>query len=216
MNKSESISAIAKALSDFQGEMSAVPRESSNPFYKSKYAELSTIISHIQKLLKKNGLAVSQLCGEGVDKVSVTTLLMHTSGEWLSETVTMTPTKADPQGIGSTITYARRYSLSAMLLLASDEDDDGNVASGKVEKKPEAPKVEPKKAKETAPAEKVSFFDDTEKRNKALSAIAKAKDGKTLDAILSQAKAYLDTGDITEETLTEISKAIDKKRKDLP
>lgn len=77
----------------------------------------------------------------------------------------------------------------------------------KVAQKPESPKVE------RMPA---GFFDDTEKRNKALSAIAKAKDGKTLDAILSQAKVYFDTGDITEETLTEISKAIDKKRKDLP
>lgn len=153
MNTSTNISEIAKALSEFQGKITPVPKDATNPFYKSKYADLSSIISHVQELLKKNGLSVSQLPNESDDKISVTTLLMHTSGEWLSGTISMKPAKLDPQGFGSAMTYARRYSLSAILGIASEEDDDGNSAS-KVEPKTvtqvDKPKFEPKVAPKDA------------------------------------------------------------------
>lgn len=197
MNQSTTISALAKALSDFQGEVSAVPKESSNPFYKSKYAELSTIIAHAQKLLKKNGLSVSQLCNDGEDKVSVTTLLMHTSGEWLSGTITMKPSKPDPQGVGSAITYARRYSLSAILGLATEDDDDGNVASGKTEKP--AP-VSKQPEKKTEPVEDES----TKLLNKALEAIKKSATIEALDKIEQTANKYKDEGRITQQAFDKI------------
>jgi hypothetical protein len=129
MEQTEKIEELAKALSAFQGEVTAVSRDSENPFYKSKYADLATIIEHVKVPLQKNGLSVVQLCETFEGKVRVTSQLMHSSGQWIRAMLEMTPAKSDPQGVGSAITYARRYSLSAILNIASEEDDDGNEAT---------------------------------------------------------------------------------------
>ena len=158
MNKSDSITNLVKALTTFQGKMTAVKKDSTNPFYKSKYASLDTIWETIRKPLSDNGLSVAQTMNLIEDKSVLDTTLYHTSGEWISGTQLVNPVKNDPQGLGSAITYARRYSLSAILGLVSDDDDDANVATKpeskpKVESKPvekpvEAPKAEPKLASE--------------------------------------------------------------------
>lgn len=134
MRRSESIKEIGKALIDFQGEVDKIAKDETNPFYKSKYAPLSTIQDAIKVPLQKCGLAVVQL-PEG--KNELTTMLIHTSGEWIEATYEMTPAKNDPQGIGSNITYQRRYALGAALNLNIDEDDDGNKASGKTKQEKE-------------------------------------------------------------------------------
>jgi hypothetical protein len=149
MQTSLTISEIAKALCAFQGEVKPVPKESVNPFFKSKYADLSSIISHIQPTLKKNGLSVAQLNNEADGKVSVTTILMHNSGEWLSGTITMNPSKSDPQTYLSTLTYSRRGALSAILGLATEDDTDGAVASGKTVTEVSKPKLDLKVAPKT-------------------------------------------------------------------
>ena len=137
MNKSESIKELATALCKFQGAVETVRKEATNPFFKSKYASLANILDVIRKPLFENGLSFVQLpAGEH----QLTTMLMHTSGEWIEETYSMTPAKNDPQGLGSVITYQRRYALGAVLGLNIDEDDDGNAGS-----KTEAPKKEPVK-----------------------------------------------------------------------
>jgi len=148
----EGLNELATALSKFQGKMKVVEFDSANPYYKSKYASLAALIKSASPILSECGLAVSQLIGEGG---AVTTLLLHTSGQALSTTIRITPAKEDAQGIGSAITYARRYSYASILGLVSDEDDDANAASNlKNGMKPEtkAPQVrvaEPPKASQT-------------------------------------------------------------------
>ena len=126
MNKSESIKELAGALCKFQGTVEKVRKEATNPFFRSKYATLANILDVVRKPLSENGLSVIQL-PKGSHEL--TTIIMHDSGEWIEETYEMTPTKNDPQGLGSAITYQRRYALGAALGLNIDDDDDGNRES---------------------------------------------------------------------------------------
>lgn len=126
MEKSESLKELATALCKFQSEVEKIKKNSENPFFKSKYADLSSILDVIREPLVKNNLSFVQFpSGEN----GLTTMLMHTSGEYIQECYTMKPAKNDPQGLGSAITYQRRYALGAILGLNIDEDDDGNGAS---------------------------------------------------------------------------------------
>lgn len=139
MQMSENINELATALAKAQGEMKNAGKNSDNPFFKSKYADLAEILNAVREPLSKYGLSISQLYdGMGVpDKtITVTTLLMHSSGQYIGNTANYPVAKADIQGVGSAITYARRYSLAAILGL-SQEDDDGNAAC-----RPESPQPE--------------------------------------------------------------------------
>ena len=117
------------ALSAFQGDIESVAKSKSNLFFKSKYADLAACWDMIRKPLAKHGLTVTQLPigREG----NLITILGHKSGAYLQFGHALTPVKDDPQGHGSSITYNRRYCLTAVLGLAQD-DDDGNAASAKV------------------------------------------------------------------------------------
>jgi hypothetical protein len=132
MQTSESIKEISTALVAFHKEVDTITKDAKNPFYKSSYATLSNVLGTIDGPLVNNGLSVVQFpegdCG-------LSTRLCHKSGEYMEATYIMKPVKMDPQGLGSAITYARRYSLCAILSLAIDDDDDGNHASGKTENK---------------------------------------------------------------------------------
>ncbi len=132
MEKSESIKELANALCKFQAEVEKIKKGATNPFFKSKYATLADILDVIRQPLANNGLSFVQF-PKGVH--SLETMLMHTSGEYLAESYEMRPTKDDPQGAGSVITYQRRYALGAVLGLNIDEDDDGNKASAPVSPK---------------------------------------------------------------------------------
>jgi hypothetical protein len=118
---------LAKALVAFEGEVGAIPKTGDNSFFNSKYAELATVVATAAPVASKHGLAVSQWIGydsEGRDVL--TTILMHTSGQYLAETMLLRPVKLDPQAQGSATTYGRRYSYMAALGLVADDDDDGN------------------------------------------------------------------------------------------
>lgn len=130
MNKSESIKEIASAMLQFQSEVNTVIKSATNPFFKSKYADLPQILETIKEPLKNSGLSFMQF-PKGVNELE--TIVMHTSGEWMSETYTMNPVKNDPQAFGSVITYQRRYALVSIFGLNTDEDDDGNAATHKNE-----------------------------------------------------------------------------------
>lgn len=130
MEKSESIKELATALCEFQGAVEKIKKTEVNPFFKSKYASLADILDVIRQPLADNGLSFVQF---PKGKYGLETMLMHTSGEWISESYEMEPTKHDPQGAGSVITYQRRYALGAILGLNIDVDDDGN--SGSTEEK---------------------------------------------------------------------------------
>ena len=130
MNKSESIKELATALAKFQSEVKDPAKDSDNPFFKSKYVELDGLLAAVRPVLSKNGLSFIQSPGGDGQNITITTLLMHSSGEWIEfEPLTLKAAKTDPQGAGSAITYARRYALSAILGVAWDADDDGNKAS---------------------------------------------------------------------------------------
>jgi len=128
MNKSESIKELAVALCKFQGAVEKIKKTTTNPFFHSKYANLADILDVIREPLSESGLSFVQF---PKGQCELETMLMHISGEWMSETYEMKPTKNDPQGLGSVITYQRRYALGAILGLNIDEDDDGNSASAK-------------------------------------------------------------------------------------
>lgn len=127
---SPSIGKLAEALSKAQGEMHAASKSADNPFFKSKYADLAEVWGVLREPLSKHNLAVIQTTNGDGTKVVVITRLVHSSGEWVKGSLTLKPMKMDPQGIGSAITYARRYALAAICGVVQ-EDDDANSASGK-------------------------------------------------------------------------------------
>jgi len=130
VERSESIMNLALALSKAQGELPAVPMRSTNPFLKNKYADLGSIIETSKPVLSKHELSVSQIVFNDEQRVGVTTILMHGgSGEWLSSTLSLpiSETKGSlAQAVGGLVTYLRRYSLSAILGVHTEEDTDGN------------------------------------------------------------------------------------------
>jgi len=129
MEKSESIKELATALSKAQGEFSGAAKDADNPFFKSKYADLESCVAAIKPALASNGLSFIQVSHDEEKSAAIETIIMHSSGEWLSAGKVSVPvSKADAQGFGSAMTYARRYSLSAAFGIAP-EDDDGNAAA---------------------------------------------------------------------------------------
>lgn len=138
MRSSDSIGALAEALAAAQGEFEAVPKTADNPFFKSKYADLPDVVLAASPILSKHGLSVTQLPDFDGEHDLLTTRLMHKSGEWLEASMRLHVPKADPQGQGSALTYARRYSYSGAVGVVTDVDDDGNAAS-----KPRAPEPRP-------------------------------------------------------------------------
>lgn len=149
MISSPTIQNLAKALSEFQAEIKNPANTANNPFFSSKYAPLSDILNLVRPILGKYGLSVVQMPSGDGQNIIVTTVLLHSSGEWIeSEPLTLKADKPTAQGAGSGITYARRYALSAILGISSEDDDDGNVATHG------SNKPEPKPAKPAKPAKK--------------------------------------------------------------
>lgn len=138
MNKSDSIELLAKALVQAQVEFKGVGFDSTNPYFKSKYASLGAVIETVKPVLGKYGLAVTQLVtGEG-GQVGVETVLVHESGQWLGMNVgiPITDTKNVAQEAGKICTYIRRYALSAILGVYSEEDNDGERNTSQQPSKP--------------------------------------------------------------------------------
>jgi len=138
MNASATLKELATALAKAQGEIKGALKDSANPFFKSKYADLSSVVEAIRVAVTQNGLSYVQIAHDAEHAAKIETVILHSSGEWLScGSVSVPVSKADAQGFGSAMTYARRYSLSAAFGVAP-EDDDGNAAVKA------APKSEPK------------------------------------------------------------------------
>lgn len=127
MEKSSSIVNLAKALKQFHANVGKIKKENNNPFFNSKYADLSTILDAIKQPLLEADLSFTQF-PEGCNTL-VTTLMHAETGEYMEASYTLQPVKNDPQAQGSVITYMRRYALAAVLGLNLDEDDDGNRAT---------------------------------------------------------------------------------------
>lgn len=128
MTRSDQIGTLIAALVKAQPNFKGAAKSSTNPHFKSKYADLAEIEDACLPALNKAGIAVLQPVRAEDTRVSVTTLLAHESGEWIAEDLTITAVQNTPQAIGSAITYGRRYGLAAMVGVAP-EDDDGHAAS---------------------------------------------------------------------------------------
>lgn len=127
-DRSMSIAALAAALAKAQGEMTGAKKDALNPHFKSRYADLASVWDACREALSKNGLSVVQRIFSDPTGVGVRTMLMHSSGEWMQDELVVPVQQRTAQGMGSAITYARRYALQAMVGVAA-EDDDGNDAS---------------------------------------------------------------------------------------
>lgn len=164
MIKSETFTELPKAFLAFQKKIKDPTKDADNPFMKSKYVPFDGLVAAVRPVLNECGLVFTQDATSCGGVVSVTTTLLHESGEFLQAMpLELTPTKNDPQGIGSAITYGKRYSLQALLGVAWEDDDDGNAASSP------APKTTTK-ANETA------------KRNALLKHIADAAKAEEINA----------------------------------
>lgn len=136
MNQSESIAKLSAALVKAQAEMSGAVKDSANPFFKSSYADLNSVIKAIKEPFAKHGLAYTQFPITGDNGIGVTTRLIHESGEWIECGFFLPLTKNDPQAAGSAITYARRYALQAMAgIPAVDDDAEGAMGRSKAQSK---------------------------------------------------------------------------------
>jgi len=140
----EGVPELFAAYVKAQAEMGDVLKTATNPAFRTKYADLAAVVEAILPALSKNGLALIQAPGFDGEIVTVETMIAHTGGGFLRSTIRLRPTKSDPQGLGSAITYGRRYALMAMAGVAP-EDDDGNSASARPEQGQEPARFTPAK-----------------------------------------------------------------------
>ena len=167
MRMSDSIKNIAVALVKAQSEMGVVVKGADNPFYKSKYADINDVIKTIKEVLNNNGIAflqpiaVKDVAGEKVNLVE--TMLLHTSGEYLIGEIEVILKDKDPQKMGMSVTYSRRFGLQSMVGLPS-EDDDGNTASGKEDKTKSDKPSRFTRTKKTEKVEEVESSNEVEEK----------------------------------------------------
>ena len=181
MLTSDTITKIMPALIKAQGEFAPAVKAKVNPHFKSKYVPLDVVIDAIAEPLRNNGIAILQQTDIQDARTVLVTRLIHESGEWIAGRYPVHPVKADPQGEGSALTYARRYALMALVGIAP-EDDDGNAAV---------------KATEKTAAE------DKGKADKLRESLAKAEDRAALDQVAARiAESKFDAA--TAQTLREL------------
>ncbi len=130
MQTSDSINELAGALAKAQGEITGALKDSANPFFKSKYADLASCWDACRGPLAKNGLSVFQVPEMTDLGLTLVTTLAHSSGQWVRGSLPVHPKDDTPQAMGSALTYARRYALTAVVGIAQ-VDDDGNAASAR-------------------------------------------------------------------------------------
>jgi len=127
ISMSENLNELFTALSKAQGKIQPACKDKANPFFKSKYADLSSVWDACRDSLSENGLSIVQIPQTQPEGISLISILGHSSGQWIKSEIVIPLTKNDPQTVGSAITYYRRYSLSALVGVAP-EDDDGEKA----------------------------------------------------------------------------------------
>ena len=198
---------LATAMAKAQAEIKAALKDSKNPHFKSSYADLTSVWDACRTALTKNGLSVVQIPGFDANDVWLETMILHSSGESLSGRYPLRPSQQTPQGYGSALTYARRYSLAAMVGVVADEDDDGNAASQRGNYEPPArPAL---KVEDKTHAAK-SYVDE------AIKAIGTLTDATGLNAWVEANKSKLERlRDVYDEGSRQVSGAILEQRKAL-
>lgn len=195
-DRSDSINELAKALAECQKNIPTVKKSGKNPHFNSKYATLDDIIEAIRKPMADAGLSYMQL---PLENGGMQTIVMHQSGQWMRSTIRLQARDQSPQALGSVITYMRRYAISSMLGVASEEDDDGNEAS-----KPGS--AAPARTASKAPVKK------TEEKVKPIdSARNLIEEAKTVDTLLMIRDRVEKSKDFTEKEKAELTKNISAK-----
>jgi hypothetical protein len=144
MKHSESIALLAGALAKAQLQIEPASKNATNPHFRSHYADLASIWDACRGPLNTNGLSIVQFpCDGEVGRIGLCTMIVHSSGEWMCETITVKALKEDPQFLGGVLTYLRRYSLAAVVGVTATEDDDGNAASTPANSRVAAPAPRP-------------------------------------------------------------------------
>jgi hypothetical protein len=179
MRTSDSLTKIAPALTKALGEIHNATKDSKNPHFKSSYASLVAVIDATKDTLAAHGLTVIQAPGWVDSRVTVTSRILHSSGEWIESTAEAPVPKADPQGVGSAVTYLRRYSLAALCGI-TQEDDDGNAASA------------PPRRATKGPSPQLA---DSSAELQVLAGVA-AVDGWLTDKELKHVQKAIDSGDL--------------------
>jgi hypothetical protein len=209
MNTTPTIGALAAALAKAQGSMRAASLDRVNPHFKSRYATLASIIDSARDSLAINGLSVVQGTSLVDGRLVVTTRLMHSSGEWIEDSISIKPMADTAQALGSAITYGRRYSYASMLGIVSDDDDDGEQATSK-----------PKPAKPAQVARGASVSDEaTQVISDAKQQAAKptteanigkgiADDAKRIMSLVMQVRGVSSRGDVCAELSRLLSRTI--------
>jgi len=161
VTQSETVSKLFAALVAAQAEMRNPPKDSINPHFKSRFADLATVLDTVKPVLARHKLGVIQMPCE-VDGIGpgLATMLVHESGEFVRGVIALRPAKSDPQGVGAAMTYARRYGLQAVLGITADDDDDGNHASKPAPPKQQAaPQPAPAQQRKPLHLDDEAFFD---------------------------------------------------------
>lgn len=189
MKKSDSISELAKAFAKTQQELKQPLKDAENPYFRSTYVPLENVAESITEAATKNGLSFSQEPSFDDGMVTVTTLIMHNSGEWIEYApLKLKPVKNDPQAYGSAITYAKRYALSAIFGITSDKDDDGNEAAQAQKPQRQQKTARTAQTKQYISAEKVKQYEND------VQALIKAtgkNDGSIMGALLKHVNATM-------------------------
>lgn len=129
MQTSDEINEIASALAKAQGAIQNPSKTAENPHFRSKYADLAAGLNAVRQALSSNGIAVLQATRVAGDLLMLDTRLLHASGQWIQSEFLACRAGIPPQQVGSALSYARRYSLFALIGIAGDDDDDGNTAT---------------------------------------------------------------------------------------
>ena len=137
VHHSESLNLLYEALVKTQAEMQGAKKDSNNPHLKTKYADLESCVVASRPFLVKNGLCVLQMVNTKDDKIFLTTRLAHMSGQYIESSMEIKPSKNDMQGLGAAITYARKYSYSSIICLATEDDDGEQDRKNAEERKPD-------------------------------------------------------------------------------
>jgi len=215
---SEQIGELAAALSKAQGQFKPLLKTAENPFYKSNYATLADQWDSVRQALTENGLALPQTTEILNEDLVLRTTLIHTSGQWLSFLYPVTAKgrtlkdkannpvgeeKPDAQAIGSAISYARRYSMAAVLGLAAEEEDDGEAASGRGKQKPQK-----EQAKESPQADNLQD-NEMKKLMKQIHAIG-AQKGRTHDQLSETLTKFFKVESMKDLTVAQLKASITK------
>ncbi len=161
MKRSDNITDLAAALAKAQAMMRPATKDAVNPHFKSKYADLASVLEAIREPFAANGLALTQHPTSDGERVEVQTILLHSSGQWLESSLAMTPQQRTPQSVGSAITYARRYAAMAVAGLAADDDDGEGASHGHTRSTP-APEA-PRHVEKQAPVSIDGAYTDKQK-----------------------------------------------------